>query len=155
MKKLSLLFAAMLVLAACGEEAATGDEEERKENITNDETMSYFEQLLQPYIQLTDLETEEQAIEAIEDMDATATEVKRELKRDYEQDINAVDDLTALSDIYSNLAKDVEDGNLHLLQAYGNDIGAQVRVIATEYLDGELPANYAEVIGVDNIYDLD
>lgn len=152
-KYLVVIFSAMLFLAACTNQSEKITE--RKESITNEETMEYLDRLLEPYIGLSRSETEEQAYKVIEEIDNTSSVIKRELKRDYEKEIHAVNDLIALTDMLIGMAKEVNDGNLESMNAYGTDIGRQIGVIATDYLDGNIPENYAKVIGVDNLYDLE
>lgn len=147
-----LLILGVLFLVACGTNA---EADYPKEKISREETFNYLEELLDPYADLTEVETEEEAIETIEKIGETAQEVTRELKRDYEKDIRAVTDLLRLSEKLEELAQDVEDGNLHLMGAYGQDIGKHIRNVAVEHLDGDLPKKYGETVGADNIYDLE
>src|SRR5690625_652647 len=149
-----LLILGVLLLAACGTNAEA-EPDYPKEKISREETFNYLEELLDPYADLTEVETEEEAIETIEKIGETAQEVTRELKRDYDKDIHAVTDLLRLSEKLEELAQDVEDGNLHLMGAYGQDIGKHIRNVAVEHLDGDLPKKYGETVGADNIYDLE
>ena len=149
-----LLILGTLFLTACGTNAEA-EPDYPKEKISREETFNYLEELLDPYADLTEVETEEEAIETIEKIGETAQEVTRELKRDYEKDIHAVTSLLRLSEKLEELAQDVEDGNLHLMGAYGQDIGKHIRNVAVEHLDGDLPEKYGETVGADNIYDLE
>ncbi len=84
----------ILFLAACGnsdEPKEVNAKPGRKESITNAETMEYLERLIDPYLKTINLESEEELFEFIGELDTVAIEIRRELKRDYEQDINAVD----------------------------------------------------------------
>ena len=149
-----LLILGVLLLAACGTNAEA-EPDYPKEKISREETFNYLEELLDLYADLTEIETEEEAIETIEKIGETAQEVTRELKRDYDKDIHAVNDLLRLSEKLEELAQDVEDGNLHLMSAYGQDIGKHIRNVSVEHLDGDLPKKYGETVGADNIYDLE
>ena len=155
MKKLLILFLSVVLLSACGNAEEATEEPERKDSITNEETIGYLERLLVPYLETTEITNEEEMYEIVGKMNDTAIEVTRELKRDYEKDIHAVDDLIALADLYNGLAEEVENDNVALMSAYADDIGSQIGKISIDYLDGDIPDNYAEVIGVNNIYELD
>ena len=154
MRKYLLTILSVLFLVACGSNAEV-ERASPKEEMSRDEVFGYLETLLDPYADLTEVETEEEAIETIEKIGETAQEVTRELKRDYEKEVHAVNDLLRLSEKLEELAQDVEDGNLHLMGAYGQDIGKHIRNVAVEHLDGDLPKKYGETVGADNIYDLE
>lgn len=155
MRKVLILLLIVSVLSACGNTEEVGEEPERKDSITNAETMGYLERLLEPYLETSGITDEEEMHEVVKVMNETAIEITRELKRDYVKDIHAVDDLIALADLYNGLAEEVENNNVAFISAYGEDIGSQIAKIIIDYLDGDLPDNYAEVIGVSNIYDID
>ena len=137
------------------EEKSTSNEGVAKEVMPRDETMHYLERLLEPYHKLSTLENEEQLYELMEELEDNSIEIKRELKREYGKDISEVDDLTSLADLLIGMVSDVADGNTYLISAYGEDIGAQIGNISIEYLDGDLPTEYAKILGVDNLYDLE
>src|SRR5690625_6160685 len=103
----------------------------------------------------TEVKKKEEENETIKKIGEIAQEVTRELKKDYAKDIHAVTDLLRLSEKLEELAQDVEDGNLHLMSAYGQDIGKHIRNVSVEHLDGDLPKKYGETVGADNIYDLE
>ena len=150
----------ILLVSGCSVDSSsavkgTGQHEtyDRKESITEDETMDYFGRLLEPYVQMSNVKTNEQAYEALEKMKDNSTEINRELKRYYEKDIHAVNDLKALSDTFLELVNAAED-NILFISDYSDDVSNHIYIISTEYLDGNLPSNYAEIIGAENIYDL-
>lgn len=155
LKRLLLLLSIALILSACGSDNMSElDERERSNTIKNAETMEYLGRLLDPYLDLSNLETEEQMYKVVESIDENARKIKRELKRDFEKDIPAVDDLIVMADMFTDLANEIANENTLFIKAFGEDIGNHIHTITTEYLDGDLPDNYAKVIGVDNIYDL-
>src|SRR5690625_2631483 len=156
MKRILILSIVVFLMACSGNgEVAKEEWGEPKEKITREETFVYLEKLLEQDADLTEIRTEDEALGVSEEIGSTAKEVSRELKRDYEKDRHAVEDLLKLTETLEGLAQDVEDDNLHLMGAYGQDVGKHIRNISIEYLDGDLPGKYAEVVGADNIYDLE
>lgn len=157
MKRILILIIGIMMLTACGSpepKAAESKIIEKKSAMSSNETTEYLGELLEPFLKLSNLEAEEQVYEVAKEIDENSHNIKRELKRDYEQDINEVDDLIVLADKLMNLSKDIAEGNLLFMSAYGEDIGNIIYVITTEHTDGDLPDNYAKVIGVENAYDL-
>lgn len=154
MKRMLILIISVLMLSACGNIEVESDSDSANDNITYDETMNYFERLLDPFVETQHLETEEEMFKLLKNMDDNSVDIRRELKRDYEKDIPAVDDLIDLSETLIGLSKDASDEKVYLMSAYSEEIGNHVYTISTEYLDGDIPSNYAELIGVDNLYDL-
>ena len=146
-----------LLLTGCGKrvnEAKQVKTDERMEAISEQEIMEYLERLLGSYIKTSDIETDEQVNEVLDEIKSTSTDIIRELKKDYGKDIHAVNDLIDLSEVLIKLGKVTED-NIYLIKDYNEEITYHIYNISTEYLDGKIPDNYAKVLGVDNLYDLD
>lgn len=155
-KYLLIIFSALILIACSDSEGDSGKKEatERKDSITNEETMEYFDRLVGAFVETNNLESEDQIAGVMEKIEQTSDDVVRELKREYEKDIHAVDDLISLADLLKNMVKDVNEGNAFLLKGYIEDIGNKIGSIAIDYLDGDLPKSYVKFIGVDNVYDL-
>lgn len=155
-KYLLIIFSALFLIGCSDTEGGSGKKEavERKDSITNEETMEYFERLVSAFVETNNLESEDQIAGVMEKIEQNSNDVVRELKREYEKDIHAVDDLISLADLFKDMVKDVNEGNAFLLKGYSEDIGKKIGAIAIDYLDGDLPESYVKIIGVDNVYDL-
>jgi|SRR5699024_5993470 len=154
MKKMLILIVSVLVLSACGNIEVESDSDSVSDDIKYDETMDYFERLLVPFIETQHLETEDEMFELLKEMDNNSVDIRRELKREYQEGIPAVNALIDLSETLIGMSKDASDEKVYLMSGYTEEISEHIYFISTEYLDGDLPSNYAELIGVNNLYDL-
>ena len=150
-KALLLVFASILIFSGCGNKEV--ETKKRKDTISENEIMEYFERLLEPFVELSNVKTDKQALEALKVLDDISIEISRELKREYEKDIHAVNDLIALADTFRDIVNAAEEEPL-FINDYYDEVGNHIFKISIEYLDGDLPDNYAKVIGVKNLYDL-